>query len=217
MDTRLARWSPLSGIVFVVLFVVAGVLFDGNPDPGATDASIVAYYGDDGNQLKLELAFLLATIAGVFFVWFAGTLAGRMRAAEGEPGWLSQVASISAGAFVAVMVVASAVYQFVADAVDLDVLPRFAAELPVGAVAFGELDQASAAIATHGEHGVHHHVNRETGLRQHHAEGVSDQQALDARVLEQRGEARVVAGQHGDARAFRAHALQPWKVDPAHA
>jgi hypothetical protein len=64
---------------------------------------------------------------------------------------------------------------FVADAVGLDVLPRFAAELAVGAVAGGELGELSATIAAHGQHGVHHHVNRKAGLRQHHAERVDQE------------------------------------------
>ena len=54
-------------------------------------------------------------------------------------------------------------------------LPRFAAELPVGAVALGELDEAPATVAAHGEHRVHHHVDRESGLRQHHAERVDQE------------------------------------------
>jgi hypothetical protein len=118
VENKLARWSPLSGIAFVVLYVTAGVLFDDEPGPGASDHAILAYYRDDGNQLKLEVAFLLATFAGVFFIWFAGTLSARLRAAEAEGGWLSRIPLISGAAFAVLTVSAAALYQFVADAVD---------------------------------------------------------------------------------------------------
>jgi len=95
LESRLARWSPLSGIAFVVLFVIAGVFFDAAPDPGASDGAILTYYSDDGNQLKLEVAFLLATFAGVFFIWFAATLSARLHAADAEGGWLSRIPLIS--------------------------------------------------------------------------------------------------------------------------
>ena len=94
------------------------MFFDDQPGPGASDGAILAYYGDDGNQLKLELAFLLATFAGAFFIWFASTLSARLRAAESEDGWLSRIPLISGAAFVALTVSAAAVNQFVADAMD---------------------------------------------------------------------------------------------------
>ncbi len=39
----------------------------------------------------------------------------------------------------------------------------------------GELDEASATVAAHGEHGVHHHVDGEAGLGQHHAERIDQE------------------------------------------
>ena len=58
IEGRLARWSPLSGIVFVVLSVVAGVIFMDAPAPGASDDTILSYYADSGNQRKFAIAFL---------------------------------------------------------------------------------------------------------------------------------------------------------------
>jgi hypothetical protein len=115
---RLARWSPISGIVFVALYVVSGAIFSNEPGPGAGDATTLAYYADDGNQLKLEVAFLLASIAAPFFLWFTASLSARLRQAEGESGWLSRVVLVSGGAFAAVMLVGAAAYQFASDAVD---------------------------------------------------------------------------------------------------
>jgi hypothetical protein len=70
------------------------------------------------NQLKLEVAFLLATFAGVFFIWFAATLSARLRAAEAEVDWLSAHPAYLGRGFVALNVTAAAVYQFVSDAID---------------------------------------------------------------------------------------------------
>jgi hypothetical protein len=78
-EGRLARWSPISAIVFVVLFAV-GIALDGDiPGAGSSDAKILAYYGDGGKQVKLQIAYYLVTLAAVFLVWFVGTLAARIR------------------------------------------------------------------------------------------------------------------------------------------
>lgn len=50
MESRVARWSPLSGIAFVVLDVIAGVFFDDAPDSGASVGAILAYYSNDGTE-----------------------------------------------------------------------------------------------------------------------------------------------------------------------
>ena len=117
---QLARWSPISGIVFVVLYVIAGVIFMDAPAPSATDDEIFSYYADSGNQRSFAIAFLLTTIAAPIFLWFLGSLAGRLRQAEGEPGWLPRIALVSGGAFAAVAFVGAALPQFVPDAVEND-------------------------------------------------------------------------------------------------
>ncbi len=110
----------MSGVFFVVLSVVAGVIFMDAPAPGDSDDAILSYYADSGNQRKFAIAFLLTTVAAPFFLWFLGSLAARMRHAEGEPGWLSRIALVSGGAFVAVAFVGTAFSQFVPDAVNND-------------------------------------------------------------------------------------------------
>jgi hypothetical protein len=117
---QLARWSPISGIVFVVLYVIAGVIFMDAPAPSATDDEILSYYTDSGNQRSFAIAFLLTTIAAPFFLWFLGSLGGRLRQAEGEPGWLSRIALVSGAAFGAVAFVGAALQQFVPDAANND-------------------------------------------------------------------------------------------------
>ena len=52
---------------------------------------------------------------------------------------------------------------------------------------------------------------------QHHAERVPDQQAVQAGGVEHRGEARVVAGEHGDLLAILAQLLQGPDAESRHA
>lgn len=112
---RLERWSPLSGIGFAILFVLGGVFYQGVPSIDASDEAIVAYYTDSDNQLKLQASSLVLTLAAVLFIWFVGVLAGRLRSAEGGPGWLSRIVVVSGAASVAVMVVGFLVQGMVID------------------------------------------------------------------------------------------------------
>lgn len=117
-EGRLERWSPVAGIVFVVLFIVGSILMDTSPDPGASDATIIDFYEDEGNQLLLECASLVLVAAGVFFVWFVGDLAGRVRASVGGSDLLSRVVVISGAVFAALLLAGFMLLVFVADAVD---------------------------------------------------------------------------------------------------
>jgi hypothetical protein len=119
-EGRIARWSPVSGIAFVALAVATGVVLMDVPAPSASDDEILRYYADSGKQTKLAIAFVLTTVAAPLFVWFVGTLAARIRQAEGEPGWLSRIAVASGSAFVTVAFVGTALAQFVPDAVNND-------------------------------------------------------------------------------------------------
>jgi hypothetical protein len=84
-----ARWSPVSGIVFVALWISLLVVAK---DPGDTDAEISAYFADDGNRTRQVTTFFLVLGAGFFFVWFLTVLRGRLAQAEGRPGPLTAMA-----------------------------------------------------------------------------------------------------------------------------
>lgn len=115
MEGRLARWSPLTGIAFAVLFVVGSAVYDQAPSIGESDEEIVAYYASSDNQLTLQIAFLVLTLAAVLFVWYVGVLSARLRVAEGEPGWLSRIVLVSGAAFVTVMILGFLIGGMVAD------------------------------------------------------------------------------------------------------
>jgi hypothetical protein len=115
---HLERWSPVAGIAFVVLFVVGAALMDTSPDAGASNSEILGFYGDDGNQLKLECAALVLTAAGVLFVWFIGVLAERLQRDATGSSWLARVVMISGSVFTSLSLAGFMLLVFVADAAD---------------------------------------------------------------------------------------------------
>ena len=117
MFLRVARWVPLSGILFAALVVIA-VLIKSAPGADATDAEVVSYYADDGHLREEAVAFLLIALAGLFFLWFLGSLRGALARAEGEPARLT-TATIAAGvAFITLAVAGHATRAATAGAVD---------------------------------------------------------------------------------------------------
>lgn len=118
------RWAPASGIVYVVLFVVAFIVGPG--DVGNSDEEILSYYADSGNRVSEIVAFFLVTVGLLFFIWFASTLRNRLRSVEPEPKSLSALtfgagvasATLMMGAmslFVAVAITAEDLDEFVVD------------------------------------------------------------------------------------------------------
>ena len=76
------RWIPLSGIVFVALFVVAFAITGDTPQPSDSDAEYLAYYGDSGNRKQEIAVFFMIVIGALFFLWFLTNLRERLRAVE---------------------------------------------------------------------------------------------------------------------------------------
>jgi hypothetical protein len=76
----LERWSPLAGVVAVVLWIV-GIVIAGGIENKDTGAEILAQYNSDGNQILA--AGLIWLIGTAFFIWFLGSLRSRLAAAEG--------------------------------------------------------------------------------------------------------------------------------------
>ena len=81
----MARWermSPLAGVVAVALWI-AGLAITDAPDTSTdkTDAQILTVYQHHANNILVgSWLFMLGC---VFFLWFVGTLRGRMAEAEG--------------------------------------------------------------------------------------------------------------------------------------
>jgi hypothetical protein len=78
----MARWSPLSGAMFVALSVVAFVLRSDAPLSDDPDTTILKYFDSNGNRDRDVAAFLCALAAALFFVWFLSVLCMRLVRAD---------------------------------------------------------------------------------------------------------------------------------------
>jgi hypothetical protein len=92
---RTQRIAHASGIAFVATALVA-FFIAGAPEAGATNEEVVSHFRENENAYKWQA--LLFGLAAVFFVWFFGVLAARIRRAENDP----------AGRLPAIVVLASA-------------------------------------------------------------------------------------------------------------
>jgi hypothetical protein len=101
-----SRWDYVSGILFVVLYLVAFMLSD---DAGNTPAEVTSFYTDSGNQTKQFAAFFIFLAAMLAFLWFLGTLRGELFRAEGADAPLTAVGFASGISF-AVLMIASVTF-----------------------------------------------------------------------------------------------------------
>jgi hypothetical protein len=72
------RWSPLAGVLYVVLFVIAILT---TPDTGETNREIVDHYADEGNRRNDIVLTALLAAAALAFVWFVSHLRTLLAAA----------------------------------------------------------------------------------------------------------------------------------------
>jgi hypothetical protein len=93
--TTWARWSPATGIVYVVLWIIAFAITGGSPDSGSSDAKIVAYYADSGHRARDLAGLFLILAAAVLFICFLSALRSRLAQAEGRAGPLTAAAFAS--------------------------------------------------------------------------------------------------------------------------
>jgi hypothetical protein len=87
MNTR--QIGPLTGILFVVLVIVAFVVSGETPDIDDSPQSIVSFYLD--NDSEQQWASALLALGCVAFVFFLGTLRRALRAVAGDDGGLSTI------------------------------------------------------------------------------------------------------------------------------
>jgi hypothetical protein len=87
-------WETMgaSAGVWAVLWLTAGyaIVATTAADPGGADATYVRALMAE--RMKWEWVTLVRLVGGALVLWFAGTLAGRLRMAEGEPGRLAGAA-----------------------------------------------------------------------------------------------------------------------------
>ena len=86
MTDRWTRLAPLTGVIAVVLAVVAVMIFAGGdpPDSDAPADEVVAFYTDeDSSQIATSI---LSAYAALFLVFFAGALRVALRRGS-HIGW----------------------------------------------------------------------------------------------------------------------------------
>lgn len=97
------RLGALSGIVFVVLFIIGTSISPdgGAPSPGADAAVLTNYLAGNGDGFRHQAGFLLA--ATFFLICFVAYLRLHLQRHEGEDGWIASAAYagglITAGLF----------------------------------------------------------------------------------------------------------------------
>ena len=118
MSQSSARWSSASAFLFIVLFGIAIGLVADVPGAGSTDAKILSYYQDHGNQVKLEISYFVCTLAVVALLWFVGFLASQVRSAAPDMPWLGRIVTASGAASGVVMLAGFAASSAVAATAD---------------------------------------------------------------------------------------------------
>ena len=94
-NVGLARWAPLGGILYVVLFVIGIiVMFDGEPGSEASPAKVMAYYAKSSHRDKIAIAWIIAGLGVFFFLWFLSSLRQVVRRLEGDDGFLTGLTTI---------------------------------------------------------------------------------------------------------------------------
>ena len=101
-----ARWTALGGVLYVVFFVIGTiVLLDGPSGEDAAPAKVIQYYSDSGHRDRVNVGWILITLAVFCLLWFIAALHRAVSSVDGE-GILTGVVSIG-GAIYAALAFAS--------------------------------------------------------------------------------------------------------------
>ena len=82
-----------SGIFFVVLFIIAYVIYGSQPKVGASADKLVSFY--DGDRTRILIAAVILGINLLNLMWFAAALSTELRDA-GKGGWATAATASSA-------------------------------------------------------------------------------------------------------------------------
>jgi hypothetical protein len=111
-----ARWAPISGVLYVALWVIT--IFGFDSDTGDSDADIVSWYADSGNRDKQLIGFFLVLAASMSFIWFLSVLRGRLAQAEGTAGTKTALAFGAGLVAVTLWTIAMSVWMAISFTVD---------------------------------------------------------------------------------------------------
>jgi hypothetical protein len=120
---------------------VASLIGGSPPMTSDSDKEITEYFTD--NQDALRIGSYLGGLAGVLFLWFLGSLFGRLRRAEGGSGRLSGVALTGGVVIVAGAFIANALGAY--SALHIESAPGF---FRLSAIVFGFVSFAAAVFTS---------------------------------------------------------------------
>src|SRR5262245_15925621 len=121
-------WERLwrtAGIQFVVLYILAFLIYGDQPKVGASTDSLVSFY--DGDRTRILIAAVIAGLAILNLLWFGAALTSALRDA-GQGGWgnaATASSAVLAGLFLLMITIGSALAYSIAGAGD----PRLLAAL----------------------------------------------------------------------------------------
>jgi len=105
-----ARWAPLSGALFVMLWVTAFLILGDTVESSDSDADILAYFGDEGQRTREFIGLVLLLAASLPFIVFLSVLRGRLEYGEGGAGVWTMAAFAAGLVSTALWIVAATLY-----------------------------------------------------------------------------------------------------------
>jgi hypothetical protein len=150
-----SKLGAIAGLAFAFLFFMGTALL--NIPHGTTDAKLVAWWADGGNQTTAVVSMYLFALAGLLFLLFLAKLRSRLLVAEGGIGDLTSLVVASGVVFVAMLLVAAASRGVIGFAIkspgDNESLPgadtlRYLPQIGYAALGIGGMLAAAVTIAT---------------------------------------------------------------------
>jgi hypothetical protein len=102
VDPRSPRLAALSGLAFVVLFVVAIFILDlaGHDD---RDEALNSFYGDAGNRARVVVGAYMLGGAGLAFLWLSYHIRSRLHSVESDSDGVADLGFAGAVVFVVLL------------------------------------------------------------------------------------------------------------------
>ena len=109
-------WVPLTGVAFIVIAIIGGLIAGEPPDADSPVQEIVDHYAD--NKDAIEVGSFVGVAAVVLLVFFGAYLRSVLSAAEGPGGILSALALVSAAIVAVGLAIDITISIALAEAVD---------------------------------------------------------------------------------------------------